>query len=477
MGKWVLRYLFSNLIDEEIRRDEEYRKTLEEKRERTRKENLQIPLPPPAFSMIDAAASPVTTPTAKNPGGGGGAGYSSFAQTPGMHIGAVTPAPQFITTPWGDDGSARKSSERQSSDYFSAGGGTYKNGVESEDAPGSPVEAKEEKGTSRFGGWRSAFGNKKLGRSVSIDMGSSKPVPVPNTADDNKPTIVETAAAASSEEDNKAELDETLGAVVRKIRAGYDTSSEDPITTVIAPSLPHETPVLKPPHSVTIIVQEDKPDFGGVADLYRGTVGSLGEDADTLERVMPAWLAELLLLNRTPLKDTIKVSFVLVPWQDELPILPSESGRYNPPSFWSRLRFVAKPPTHSEGKNSRLNANRMLRAKKILAYVAEHLAPPFMNTSYLPEVAEGEEPPKPEDWLELCCHDTVGPPYPQKKGFCVLMRNVQIVQPTMTLATIRSFVWKTGGDVVLHYRRKEKRNEKPQTAGAPGMQENVGIAR
>jgi WD repeat-containing protein 48 len=324
MGKWVLRYLFSNLIDEEIRRDEEYRKTLEEKRERTRKENLQIPIPPPVFSMVEAAASPVTTPTAKSPSGGGG--YSSFAQTPAMYIGAATPAPQFITTPWGDDSSTRKSSERQSGDYFSSGG-AYKNGVDPEDAPLSPAEAKEEKGTSLFGSWR-PFANKKLGRSVSIDMGSSKPVPSANTADDSKPTIVETAAATS--EDDKTELDETLGAVVRKIRAGYDTTSEDPITTVIAPSLPQETPVLKPPHSVTIIVQEDKPDFGGVADLYRGTVGSLGEDADTLERVMPAWLAELLLLNRTPLKDTIKVSFVLVPWQDELPTLPSESGRYLP---------------------------------------------------------------------------------------------------------------------------------------------------
>jgi WD repeat-containing protein 48 len=133
--------------------------------------------------------------------------------------------------------------------------------------------------------------------------------------------------------------------------------------------------------------------------------------------------------------------------------------------------MVTKLSTHSEGKNSRLNANRMLRAKKILAYVAEHLAPPFMNSSYLPEVAEGEEPPKPEDWLELYCHDTVGFPQRFNGRVRVLMRKEQIVAPTMTLATIRSFVWKTGGDVVLYYRRKEKRNEKQMTAGAPEIQD------
>jgi hypothetical protein len=52
----------------------------------------------------------------------------------------------------------------------------------------------------------------------------------------------------------------------------------------------------------------------------------------------------------------------------------------------------------------------MLRAKKIMSYVAEHLSPPYMTSNHLPAVAEGEEPPKPEDWLELLCHDQVFSP-------------------------------------------------------------------
>jgi WD repeat-containing protein 48 len=52
--------------------------------------------------------------------------------------------------------------------------------------------------------------------------------------------------------------------------------------------------------------------------------------------------------------------------------------------------------------NSRLNANRMLRAKKILAYVAERI-----------EAQPTEPEPNPmkvEEYLELYCHDQVGHP-------------------------------------------------------------------
>lgn len=61
----------------------------------------------------------------------------------------------------------------------------------------------------------------------------------------------------------------------------------------------------------------------------------------------------------------------------------------------------------SDAKSSRLNANRMLRAKKILFYVAERLQLPFMQVSYIPLAKDGEEPYKPEDILELLCQGQV----------------------------------------------------------------------
>ena len=55
--------------------------------------------------------------------------------------------------------------------------------------------------------------------------------------------------------------------------------------------------------------------------------------------------------------------------------------------------------TLTSSRNARLNANRMLRAKKILSYVAERIEPPFEQPD--------EELLKPEDYLELYCQDKV----------------------------------------------------------------------
>ena len=142
-------------------------------------------------------------------------------------------------------------------------------------------------------------------------------------------------------------------------------------TTSITPSLPNETPVLKPPGQTMILIQEDSVDSGGVADLWEGTVATVGRDADIVERVAPAWLADVLLRNLIPPKEIVKVSFVLEPWQNLLPQVSSDG-------------------------NTRLNANRMLRAKKILAYVAERIKP-----------KNDDEVMKPEEYLELYCHDQV----------------------------------------------------------------------
>ena len=111
---------------------------------------------------------------------------------------------------------------------------------------------------------------------------------------------------------------------------------------------------------------------GGSANLYQGTVENLGRDADIIEQKAPMWLGDVLLQNQIPLKDPVKISFILQPLGD-------------------------LPPIATDG-NSRLNANRMLRVKKILAYVSERIEP------------EQEEDPnalKPEEYLELYCNDQV----------------------------------------------------------------------
>lgn len=121
----------------------------------------------------------------------------------------------------------------------------------------------------------------------------------------------------------------------------------------------------------------------------------------------------------------------------------------------------------------------MLRARKILAYVAEKLealsttppgtanSPTTHPASSSTTIASGissttnsssgddaEAALKPEDWLELYCQN-------------------QVVPLKMTLATMRTQIWKGGSDVALFYRMNGKRKltfEVTAQAGA-GVQE------
>ena len=84
----------------------------------------------------------------------------------------------------------------------------------------------------------------------------------------------------------------------------------------------------------------------------------------------------------------------------------------------------------------------MLRARKILAYVAERIEPAQIPGK------EDPKPLKPEEYLDLYC-------------------NGHLVPPTMTLATIRAHVWSRGGDVMLYY----KANGRKQIKHAPKVPE------
>lgn len=114
----------------------------------------------------------------------------------------------------------------------------------------------------------------------------------------------------------------------------------------------------------------------------------------------------------------MKVSFVLQPWQDLLPSIAGPDG------------------------NSRLNANRMLRVKKILAYVAERI-------EAAPEKPDPNAP-RPEEYLELYCYDQVsGQSYTKRSSMLMTSQKLPV---TMSLATLRAHVWKGGADVMLYYK-------------------------
>ncbi|KAK6587059.1 hypothetical protein PZA11_000349 [Diplocarpon coronariae] len=401
LGKWILRHIFSNLIDEMIKRDEAFRNELND----TVKKGGQRPNAPKSIEMPASASwteSPLT------PRGNG----NSYSMTPGLGIGVATPAPlghlpgpgdYFSTAPLPSEASSKPIAETPAE----------------EKGPKSPLDAEKETNGKdsntlfgkkfRMGMGSMSFGSKKTGRSAS-------------TATAEKPIIVDEKAEEGSESsengEKEKEVDDNLFGIVQKIQNEYEKAlvenPEQRVESGITPSLPNETPVLKVPPMTTVIIQEET--SGGSADLYRGTVATVGEDATLVAERAPMWLGDLLLRNKIPLKEPVKVSFVLQPWQDLLPSIAGPDG------------------------NSRLNANRMLRVKKILAYVAERV-----------EAAPEEPDPdalRPEEYLELYCYD-------QARA---------ISRVLMTLATLRAHIWKGGADVMLYYKSNGRKHIAHETA-------------
>ncbi|CAG8971014.1 hypothetical protein HYALB_00009865 [Hymenoscyphus albidus] len=423
LGKWVLRYIFANLIDEMIKRDEKYREELNENLKKGgQRSNAPNSIQMPITGIL---SDTILTPRANG---------QSYPVTPGMGIGVATPAAVTHLPGVPEDGApldqrtsqASRPSADKPGDYFSS---TRINSDSSSKAVATPaaetqepkspsVDADKENNNGKDS--NTLFGRKfKMGKGMSF--GSKKTNRSASATNTEKPVIVdekvEDGSEASENGEKGKEVDDSFFGVVQKIRHEYEKAllenPEQRVESGITPSLPNETPVLKPPPLTTVIVQEET--SGGSADLYRGTVGTVGEDASLIEQKAPMWLGDLLLRNRIPLKEPVKVSFILQPWQDLLPSIAGPDG------------------------NSRLNANRMLRVKKILGYVAERVEP-------VPETPDPDAM-KPEEYLELYCYD-------------------QKLPITMSLATLRAHVWKGGADVMLYYKSNGRKAIKGEATSA-----------
>ena len=298
--------MFSNLVDEEIKQDEAYRKELNESRQKggqrsNAPSSIQLPILASGWQNSD---NPTLTPRANG---------NSYPMTPGMGIGVATPAPLNHLPGVPEDGATldkrvsqvSRTSADKSGDYFSStsitsdpAGKPVATPSEQHDEkpPKSPSDADKEnngkKSNELFGKkfrMGMSFGSKKLGRSASVN--TEKPVVVDEKVEDGSET------SENGEKEKEKEVDDNFLGVVQKIRNEYDKllleSPDQQIETGITPSLPNETPVLKPPPMTTVIIQEET--SGGSADLYRGTVATVGEDARLIEERAPMWLGELLL--------------------------------------------------------------------------------------------------------------------------------------------------------------------------------------
>ncbi|KAJ5059171.1 hypothetical protein J3E72DRAFT_400688, partial [Bipolaris maydis] len=449
LGKWILRYLFSNLIDEEIKRDEVARAELLKQKEEQPQAGRPTSIKLPDMSINgwkDAMSGPTSASTIKAENG------FRLPHTPGLAIGLATPmtgpasagrnSATAVLTPTKEEGVQLEKTQTSEGDYFGSAPETNGNGKAAETSKEGSTDSKEEavqspaetdtpskKGKGMFGKkFNMSFNMKKF------STGTAVPEPAKPAVDEK----AEDSDSHSTKTDEKTFEDNFFG-VIQKIRQSYEeqlAAGETRLDSAIAPSLPNETPVLKPPAMTTILIQEDRPDSGGVADLFEGKVGTLASQADLIEKAAPMWLAEVLLRNQLPPKDIVKVSFVLEPFANALPSISADG--YIP----FALPFETAAQANSTLSNNRLNANRMLRARKILGYVAERIEPQPSKEQLEKMKADGETPMRPEEYLELYC-------------------NGQLISPTMTLASIRAHVWRGGGDVILYYKSNGRKEIKP----------------
>ncbi|KAL2829950.1 hypothetical protein BDW59DRAFT_141518 [Aspergillus cavernicola] len=430
LGKWVLRWLFAPLVDEQVTRDAEYRAEAVAKAEELAKSNaisapvdipsksLAVPIPSDPFGR---GHDSLTGPTSSGFGIG-------FATTPGSLTSPMlghAPTSHNLGTSPGESSDylmshqsadvARSSMSDRSSDYFSspkthAPADTDKPlptpGEQTPtptQAPSEPDKEERKKGSSLFGKkFRMDF-PKKLGR----------------TSSEVKPQIQEEKVEEPEKSSIKEEkvFESNLSGLVERTHHEYEeflsSNQGQELVSAIVPSNESETPVLDIPPRTVVFIQEESGDSVVASDIYRGTIENIGQDIEKLEKSMPLWLADLLLKNQMPFKEAVKLAFTLKPYDDSLPP-------------------VVKPDTVSINgtNNSRLNANRMLRAKKILAYVSERIE----------ELANdpAQDAMKPEEYLELYCQHS-------------------LIPPNMTLATIRAQFWRSGGDMVLNYKCNGKK--------------------
>ncbi|CAK7216868.1 hypothetical protein SBRCBS47491_002976 [Sporothrix bragantina] len=474
LGKWVLRYLFANLIDEEVRRDEAYRAKLNESVEK----RIQAVAAASKISMLDiGVGSPGTNGDLAQP-----------APTPG--IGLATPLPAV----GGQAPGATPQPGAEKEDYFSnaitsiepttPGPGLARPGVTpgTETTPAATAAtdaaAKEKEAAAaaapatpgkggRFGKMRMSFGTKKIGRSASTSV-PEKPAGAAGVADENKGANGGTAVAEDKSESassHEKEVDDCFVGAVQRMHNDYDKQlAENPDRMVVSrmhPCQPDEAPVLRIPDKTKVIIQEELK--GGSIELYRGTVGGLGQPrvVDKIERCAPMWLGEAILANSPAVKESTKISFLLLPYRDELPPLAAPDG------------------------SNRLNANRMLRVKKILAYVAEKLEspPPAPAPVVVPAAGAPTVPPVPEETeatedtesgADSMAASTATPaavetaeadvatPTPavvepeaevlKPEEYLELYCNEQRLPHAMSLATVRAHIWKNSNDILLYYK-------------------------
>ena len=296
LGKWILRWLFSSLIDEEIKRDNQYRESAMTKAQETASANQNAAEPAtlsvdiPRTPGIPISPGPSTTTLRPDYGSPGTPGMGIAHGTPGTlgssmsSYGTSMPSGDGDTTDKAPSDIAANSYSDKSGDYFTKTPGAPPSDHDSAAASQSPVEPdKEEKKKSSLFGKK--FFPKKLTR----------------TSTDVKPSVPEEKTEESDKSSVKEEkvFENNLSGVIERIRHEYEealvANPTQELPSSITPSSESETPMLRISPRTVVFIQEESGDTAVASDLYRGSLSRISEDIEKLEKSIPQWLGDYLL--------------------------------------------------------------------------------------------------------------------------------------------------------------------------------------
>lgn len=156
-----------------------------------------------------------------------------------------------------------------------------------------------------------------------------------------------------------------------------------------------------------VIVTEIVPGAGAPTEIFSTTVGKLitsATEVERIERVLPGWVGDAMLLGKLKIKQPTRIGFSVMPLHDGDPELAESSVR--------------------------LMAISMLRARKIMSYTVGQLQQSKCLSS-----AASQFPP--EEIISLTCEG-------------------QEIPALTTLGTIRTRIWRNGGDVTMLYSIKKR---------------------
>lgn len=274
-----------------------------------------------------------------------------FPVTPGLGINMATPLlpPMPPLAPFDGPPLSPQPDNLQAvqyKDYFSlpnvlqVTGPALQSEVGQESKPATPVEPpKSPLGDELASKFRTRFRAninstiKKLGRGPSLDKErtendmheGSDCKAEPATDDEQRSTgLVAQVSSQNMIEDNMYGTLQMLRLnyedhIRQALQEAQEQLSKPRLRSLITPPGPPEMPTIHIPNDTTILIQEDRPEAGGVVDLFKGTVATLGDSLEQIEKAAPRWLGDVLLRDEIPVKEYTKVTFVLEPWKQCLP--------------------------------------------------------------------------------------------------------------------------------------------------------------